>query len=425
EAKNVTAERIAANFGGENAATFSKMQVDLNPFGFRANVEGDTALDLVGGWFGFKELFGQAQFSGPVRFRSDEVTAEFKIAADPFGYGDLVAPYGTPVTAAGTLAMNLDTKAGSVKPLRLAVGENTTMASPGFDLKFSPFSLDGPVEITTDFYPVVALGMLEGFTGTGSFNGPIAVKDGAFQCDLASEVSAQEILLPARVLALADATFTGQLRRDGAGLGGEGSLRVGQALIAGAAIAGVAGPVRFEGENVVLENLEGQVFGGTVRMTAVLGVLAEGRPIRLQGALSGIDLGAFTAEVKPPQVVLTGMASGNFTIAFTNGAISELQVTLESNEGFSMNKDAVARVLMEQQLIDMTGGKQMQKIVEDVLGKSEQRPFERAKIDLSLREGRVVGPAQLESKGLNLTVDILADWSAIMEGLKIRQRDLS
>jgi hypothetical protein len=425
EAKTVTADRLATNFGGDNAAVFSKLQVDLNPFAFRANTEGDTALDLIGGWFGFKDLFGQAHFSGPVRFRNNEVTAEFKIAADPLGYGDLVAPYGTPVTSEGVFTMNLDAKQGSLKPLSLAIGESTTITSPGFDLKFSPFALEGPAEIATDFYPVVAMGMLEGFTGTGSFKGPISVKDGAFQFDFATDIAAKEVILPDRLLALLDTTFTGQVRRGVEGLGGEGALSIGQAVVAGAAITNASGQARFEGDNVVLENLEGQVFGGSVRMTAILGLFAEGRPIRLQGSLSAIDLAAFTAEVKPPQVVLTGIASGNFTIAFTNGEITELQLMLQSNEGFTMNKDAVARVLMEQQLIDMTGGKQMQKIVDDVLGKSEQRPFDRATVDLSLQDKRVVGPAQLESKGLNLTIDILADWSAIMEGLKIRQKDLS
>ena len=94
---------------------------------------------------------------------------------------------------------------------------------------------------------------------------------------------------------------------------------------------------------------------------------------------------------------------------------------LESTENFSMNRDMVEQLLLNQYMDDVTGGRQMGRMIQSVLGKKAQTAFDCARLTLGLEEERIAGVALLESKSLNLTVDIKADPPALLEALRVRQ----
>ncbi len=81
----------------------------------------------------------------------------------------------------------------------------------------------------------------------------------------------------------------------------------------------------------------------------------------------------------------------------------------------------VEQILLSQQVAGVTGGKTLGKVVQKVIGEGEQRPFDRATMDLGFEGGRITGQARLESEQLNLTIDIKADPEALLEALRIQQ----
>jgi hypothetical protein len=119
--------------------------------------------------------------------------------------------------------------------------------------------------------------------------------------------------------------------------------------------------------------------------------------------------------------VLTGIVRGEMFCVLTPSQLRDFSLMLESTENFSMNRDMVEQLLLNQYMNDVTGSRQVSRMLQSVLGKKPQTAFDRAQIKLGLEESRIAGTALLESKSLNLTVDIKADPPALLEALRIRQ----
>jgi len=120
--------------------------------------------------------------------------------------------------------------------------------------------------------------------------------------------------------------------------------------------------------------------------------------------------------------VLTGRVNGTFKVGFTAQQLSMLDVDLTAADEFSLNRDMVEQLLLSQYVDEMTGGKQMTRVLQSVIGKDSQRKFDGAHLVLGLEDGRISGYAKLESEALNLTVDIKADPEALLEAIKTRQQ---
>ncbi|HQL95349.1 MAG TPA: AsmA-like C-terminal region-containing protein, partial [Candidatus Hydrogenedentes bacterium] len=188
--------------------------------------------------------------------------------------------------------------------------------------------------------------------------------------------------------------------------------------VAGTRWSALAGKTRLDRGVVLLEEAAAAVFGGSVGMTGSAALVEPGMPLKADMTVSDVDLSVFTQEFKPPSVVLTGRLSGTADLLVRGGKLADLHVDLTASSGFSLNKDMVEQLLTSQYVTGMTGGKQVSDVVRDVLGDAPQRPFDAARITLGLRDGRIEGVARLESRTLNLTMDIKADPEALLEALR-------
>jgi len=131
----------------------------------------------------------------------------------------------------------------------------------------------------------------------------------------------------------------------------------------------------------------------------------------------------FTEEYKPPAVRLTGRVKGEASLRLGADGIEDLSVDLQTIDGMTMNRDAVAQILLSQYMGDVTAGKTLSKAVEQTIGTEPDRPFDSGRIELGFKDGEIVGMAKLESRLLNLTVDIKADPETLSDAMMLRQAE--
>jgi len=202
------------------------------------------------------------------------------------------------------------------------------------------------------------------------------------------------------------------------GWAGAGALSAESCTVAGTRWSAIAGKTRVENGTVLLEEATAAVFGGSVGMTGTAALVDEGMPLRVDMTVSDVDLAVFTQEFKPPSVVLTGRVGGTADLLVRDAKLADLHVDLAASSGFSLNKDMVEQLLTSQYVTTMTGGKQVTALIRDVLGDDPQRAFDAAAVAPAPRDGRIEGVARLESRDLNLTMDIKADPAALLEALR-------
>lgn len=415
--------RFRIRWDDANHVLFRQARLRWAPAEFRATAEGEAEVDRLAEAFGLGDAYGALSFSGPIAATEEEFTADFQLSADPLGYGDFVAPYGHAVTARGALSYRIAGQTGRIRGLSAAIGAGSRLEMPALEFGFEGPSFSGPFELETDFLPLTMMGYFLAFDGRGAFSGRVSHAGGSTEAELRAQASAERIVLPKTYAELRGLEYTGDTAYEAGALRGAGRFFTSETRVAGATIRGLDGAVRFEGDSLYLDDARIEIFGGSATVSARIGLLAEGFPISLEAEVEGIDLAAFTEEIQPPVAKLTGRASGQLSFAIHAGEFTALALRLESTEGFSLNRDAVEQALLAEQLRDVSGGRTMDVIVQRTIGAAAQRPFDSAFADLRLEDQRLLGPARLESRNLNLTVDLRVDWESILQGMRIRQRD--
>ncbi len=275
--------------------------------------------------------------------------------------------------------------------------------------------------------PVVSKGFLDAATGEATLDleslwvsgAQVTGGTGAFSVELA------EATRPGAVARLqgihAEMAFLVRSENSTPVLQGTGSIAGDLLEAGGVKLRAINGALRGEGRRLHVENLTSDLLGGRLVARAEIGVLEAGLPVHIFADLHDVDLGLFTEEFEPPSVVLTGKVSGNGAIQLSPSGFEDFEAQLTAEKGITLNRGMVEQILLSQQVAGVTGGKTLGKVVQKVIGEGEQRPFDRATMDLGFEGGRITGQARLESEQLNLTIDIKADPEALLEALRIQQ----
>ena len=413
----------------DTGAEASAVEVDLGTGVGRAELGMRVNLMPLAPLFGLPELWGRVQASGPVEWDTEHVHGEWSAEATTLGYGDWSIPYGVPLKTAGTAEAALDMSAVSARNVSFSLGEATkgqlaeavwTGGEPGGMVLRD-------LRLETDWVPAVAKGFLDAATGSGavsveSFHWAGARMESTGNCTLALE----EAVLPDAVALLgelaAEVRFEVRTENETLVLEAGGQVKAASLETGGIVLRGLEGAVRGEGGRLRIENLTSDLLGGRLVAVVEAGVLEPGLPVRMAADLHEIDLAVFTEEFKPPQVVLTGQVSGNAEVRLHPAGLDDFKAHLKADKGITLNRGMVEQILLSQQVSGVAGGKTLSKVVQKVIGEGEQRPFDRASMDLGMEDGRITGQAVLESERLNLTIDIKADPEALLEALRIREQ---
>jgi len=412
---------LSAAFGDAARAAVDKIRFVPGTGAASGDLTIETELGPWAKLAGFPDLWGTLRASAKgTRDAKGDLAAPVTVTLEALGYGGWSLPYGMEATLSADLRATPSPLRLHAGGLRAALGGDTTiiLESAGWQ---EGLAVLGGLSFETGLGPLVAKGWLREAEGRAEARcGALAFGGTAAQGSEPVEYSAAfaRLVLSAVDAALTGVAASGQLYCSENGWAGAGTLSAESCTVAGTRWSALAGKTRLDRGVVLLEEAAAAVFGGSVGMTGSAALVEPGMPLKADMTVSDVDLSVFTQEFKPPSVVLTGRLSGTADLLVRGGKLADLHVDLTASSGFSLNKDMVEQLLTSQYVTGMTGGKQVSDVVRDVLGDAPQRPFDAARITLGLRDGRIEGVARLESRTLNLTMDIKADPEALLEALR-------
>ena len=401
---HVFGEELGLSIGNIIALHVEDWQLSLDDYAAAGSYTGDLALDGLGSFLPLKDLWGTAQVKGSFHNKKGVWTVKMGASAEPLGYGDFAAPYGTPVALEGTVAFDSLGRRATGSSTVIRVGEETSFAADTWQFLLDPLEITAPIAVETDLMPLVDMGYLDEATARAEGTCTLEYGAGGLKAKAAGRMQAA-LLVPAGAWAALEnieATVSGVY---GTAFEAEGSFSLGRATVAGAQIENLACRVLAEDKLIRTEDLRGTLYGGTLEAGVRVEPFAAGFPARLSVRLMNVNLQALTEELELGSVKLTGSASGALVVRIHAGGLAALQAELKSTEGFSIDRSTVRKALMADATGGMTAGKQLSRLAEKVVGEAEQRPFDRAVLTMRLEHGVIQWRGRLESPDLNLTVD--------------------
>lgn len=398
----------------------SKGTMELAPWGYALPIEGSLNLTDMGVLLDSQFPSGVASIAGTLASQASGIALRHaKAELHGFAISDFVLPEEPPLKLAGEVLV--ETASGVlVNKLELSWGETLEGSFDALqfnsltDINYGDFTIRGTYALLT------ALGLFESAETEFAISGEGVQRNGDAYTGLVNGALKGGFVWSEGILAAKDLTLEakGDLAQ---ALGASGPLVAGEIAALGVVFSNVKSTVRLEWPMVHLDDIEAEVFGGRVKGSARIDLMSPSFPIVVDAEIEDADLSRFTEEFQPPDTELTGLASGTIHAAIEGETITELGVQLTSGEGFTLNRQMVAQILMSQQVGEFTGSGTVSKIVERVIGKEDSRPFTGADLNLGIDGGRITGQAQLKSQALNLTIDIKADQQALLEAMRMRQ----
>ena len=398
-------------------------QGDLKQGPIKAALQAEVDLLEVGTVLDKPELWGSARCEA-----SFSTTGWRELLLDPcvltvesLGYGDYSLPYGEELILQSPARLSLSDFSVSAGPVEATLGETTRLHSDELLLHSAGLAAEGKISFSSDFSPLVAKQWLD--DGDGNFSVQVEdflLNEEGLQGTVSFSLPSASLTFPQSLAQLTGLSAEGHLAL-APSLSGEASFSLEEGRAAGITVQAAPARLIFQEGIATIETLRLGLLGGRLDLSLQWEPQASHMPLTLRSTLDHIDLGVFTEEFKPSSLVLTGIVRGEVSCVLTPTRLREFNLMLESTENFSMNRDMVEQLLLNQYMDDVTGGRQMGRMIQSVLGKKAQTAFDCARLTLGLEEERIAGVALLESKSLNLTVDIKADPPALLEALRVRQ----
>jgi hypothetical protein len=264
--------------------------------------------------------------------------------------------------------------------------------------------------------------LLDSAKGAAMASGIVRYEEGRFSSTRELKAEAESLVLAQAWAELEGLALTGafDLASD-TGLHGSGEVRAGKVIVAGAALHDLQGAVAFEGDAVKFTGLECRVFDGAVTSGAEVAALRSGFPMSLTAHVTGANLETLTREAQVPSLKLTGLADGDLAIAADGEGLKDLQLALQSTGPVSVSVALLEQLLASQYVKQFAGKQQLERVIAEIVGKEEQRPFDSAKVTLKLDGDRIAGQVALVSPKLNLTIDLQMDMAVVWQALKLAQ----
>jgi len=388
-----------------------------------ADFEGAVALTSVADALGFDNLWGDIAAAGTFNLTDwKQLTiSPLRLTSDSLGYGDYSLPYGEELVFESPVHMDMTDLSVSIGPSRVAVGDGTTITADVIHVNADHAIVSPAISVETDFALLVAKQFLDAADGRLKLN----IEDFRYERDtvvgkVLYDCNAAHLVLPGKLADIRGLTASGSavLPPDPEN---KGTLQIEELMVGGSTIKQTIGNILLGEQGIILEDVKFNLFGGGVTARATVSIFGTAFSVSVSGEVNNLDLSVFTSEFEPPSLILTGRVNGTFSAGFNAQQLTGLDVDLSATDEFSINRDMVEQLLLSQYVNEMTGGKQMTRVLKSVIGDNTQRKFDSARMVLGLENGRVTGYAKLESNKLNLTVDIKADPEALLEALKTRQ----
>ena len=420
----LTGKSLKMSQEGTADLTTSGWSFDLPSAALNAPLEGNLSLDALAGIFSLPDLMGDAVLNGTLSTGASQVRfGDFNATSDTIGYGDLI-PYGLELALSGSLAYDTAASLLRFAPFQIVAGEGTHAAFAALDLQFAKdggamTSTIKELALVSDLAILARKTLIESATGgRATLNSEQLAWNGeALSGPLTWELHADTLVLPEKMGSFSNLALSGHYNA-GSGEAGGGPLSVGPFTLYEIPFGATATELKVTSEAITCTPFETTFLGGTLVLEGAMKYPEAGYPAALKAEAKALDLEQFTQTFKPPDVVMTGKVSGTADLAVADGALVDLNVDLTASENLTLNQAAVRQILMQQYVNDAVGSKQIQKVIEKVIGKDEQRAFEKAVLNLRLEDGLVVGIARLESKNLDVTVDINAEPEAILQAIE-------
>jgi hypothetical protein len=393
---------------------------DPGKINLKAPVEGTLLLAALG----LGDAYGSVALSTGIVAGADQIQLnEARFSSEDLGYGDWSVPYGLTLRVSGNLTYNFAASGLEVAALNASLGDGTRLSADTLALQLPGAAAFGlraaPFYFHTDFDVFVRRGLLgEGTTGTASVRSEdFSWKGETYTGVISWEIAADHLALPDKMATLESVAWNGRFN-PGDDQDGGGPLTASAVSIYEIPFGAVDTHLRITPAHLTCDTLETTFLGGNLRMNGRVDYHDPAFPAQVDLEVSGLDLAEFTKVFEPPDVVLTGKVSGTADVALSTEGLQDLHVDLTAYENLTLNRDMVRQILMSQYVNDAVGSKSVQKVIEKVIGKDDQRPFEKAILQLRLEDGLIKGEARMESKSLDVTVDINAEPAAILQAIQ-------
>ncbi len=381
-------------------------------------------LGILGTAMGMPELFGSGSAEGRVEIDGSSVLLACSVLSDYMGYEEILLPLRSKITGDVALSLNLDTGTGELTECVASVTDGTTIRLVDTSFTLDPLDVAGNFECDSDLEIAVAMGLLDDVEGSLTERSAFNVTADGWQADWHLETTIAKLQLPLNAGSAEDAYFEGTGSYTD-GLTGSGTIRAAKLTAAGGVVSGAAGPVTFAGETMQIRPARGELFGGEIVADIDIGVLTDAMPIDLTGSFDRVDLAILTDEVKPPNTSLTGTAVGTITARYTTEGLESFELNASAPRGLSVNRSLVSDLLQSDRFLAGVGERVAGKAMDKLLGTEPQRPFDSGRLNIGLDAGKILGTAELLSvkteayNGLNLTVNLDMDQSALAEALRL------
>ena len=369
-------------------------------------------------------LFGTSNTLGTVTGSEGVWRIAFMGTSDDVGYGDLLLPYGSEMTAEGLLRVTEESLLTEFVDTTIRIGEGSRMTIPMATYIDEAFS--GTATLESDLQILVDMAYVEAVEGAVSGETSWTLKQDA-HVDWTTNGVIESLTLPEG----AGEASGVQLAMSGNytdAFSGDGTFSAIAISASGATIHETSGSLGFEENVLVLSDGKSRLFEGALKSRVGIGILEEGIPIRYDGSFERINLTRLTEEVQPPKTKLTGFGRGTLEADYSLGSgLEGFELHAESAGFFSLNRSLVEEMMQMQSALKGLGESQLKKTLGKYLGEAPQRPFDSAAMDLFLSEGAIEGVAELKSEktakynGLNLTVQLSIDKPALAESLRMLQ----
>jgi len=418
------AGNLALRLTDDAALDVGEFVVSFSPFAIEGHLTGKVDFDYVGPMLGMPTIVGALSIDAPLTINSSSVEGQVHLEGDGFGYGKWAGPYGTPVVARGLLRYEMAAGSAVVDDVEMKWGEGSQLTSEGLAVQLDPFTLSGPIAVTTDLTPLVDLRFFDAAEGTATLSGTLGI--GADRTTtIAYDLAANSLTLAGAIAAFGGLSSTGSISY-GESLDGQLGFAAADAAAAGAMLHDPRGTCTLEDGVATAKGVEASLYGGRVTFDAAANLLDAAAGGNLTAHLEAIDLDRFTKEYELPSVTLTGIANGDVSLAWNGDGLRDLRVDLASEKDFSMNREIIENLLLQSLTAGAAGMKRLTRIQQKTIGEAAQRPFDRASVSLSLdgetpETQRLLGPLRLESNLLNFSIDLRVDLLSITSAMELQQ----
>lgn len=365
-------------------------------------------------------MSGILDVTGPIKFSKDIFTGNLHLVAADAGMGAFAMPYGAIVDAGGAVLYNTAAKTGTVTDLNLSWPDGASISGPALAFTTEPLTVKAPFTYDGSLQPMVDFGYLGQAEGKAQLTGEIDYGPENLEFAIDGSLAAETLVLKDNLAGLAGTSYRGSFAL-GSQVEADGIAGMATVVAFGARIYDVSAKIDGSGTALDLSQVTGTLWKGALEAGISWGLLEEKKPIRLKANFTGVDLADFTEKYKPPKVQMTGLADGEVDLVYNEDGLQSLNARVWSEKDFTLNRDAIQELLLEQQLGGSIGDKLLG--IKQVVGKAEQRPFDSAELDLEWVGDGYKADISMRSKALDLTVTMNVEEEALAAGLALRQQN--